>query len=240
MLYGIFAKDIMKYKNIVKGRFISRQNRFIAKCEIDGREETVHVKNTGRLKELLICGCNAYFEKSGNPNRKTAYDLIAIENVQSDLIQMVNIDSQIANAVAEEWLRKSVLFSESAVVRREVKYGGSRFDLYIEDGDRKAFMEVKGVTLRNGDTAMFPDAPTQRGVKHIKELITAVKSGYEAYILFVIQMKGVNRFTPNAATHKDFATALTNAKNEGVNILAVDCMVTKDAIEADKLIDVIL
>lgn len=229
----------MKYKNIEKGIFLSRKNRFIAIAEINGKQQEVHVKNTGRLRELLISGVTAYFEKSGNPERKTAYDMIAVENTAEDYsTQIVNIDSNAANDVAQEWIIKSGLFSDKVVVRREVKFGSSRFDFYIEDGDDKAFLEVKGVTLKKGNTAMFPDAPTERGIKHIKELVAAEQQGYKTYILFVIQMKGVSLFAPNKATHMQFAEALSDAKKHGVEIYATDCIVTPDEIIPDTNIKV--
>ena len=227
----------MKYNNIVKGKFIERPNRFIAKVEIDGVTETVHVKNTGRCRELLVKGSTVYLEKSNNPERKTGYDLIAVLKNGNNII---NMDSQIPNAVTEEWLRKGILFSKDAIIRREVTHNKSRFDFYIEDGDRKIFLEVKGCTLETDGIARFPDAPTERGVKHIKELIDCTNLGFEAYILFVIQMKGINHFEPNNCTHKDFGDALRQAQNSGVKILAYDCNVTKDTIEIDKEIKVLL
>lgn len=229
----------MKYKNIEKGIFLERKNRFIAVADIDGAVQKVHVKNTGRLGELLISGVTAYFEKSDNPDRKTDYDLVAVENTTDDYpTQIVNIDSNVANDVAGEWIIKSGLFSPFAKVKREVKFESSRFDFYIEDGEEKAFLEVKGVTLRKGSIAMFPDAPTERGIKHINELVTAKNQGYKAYILFVIQMKGVDCFTPNSATHKDFALALSEAERHGVEIFAIDCIVKENEITPDKNIRV--
>lgn len=229
----------MKYENIIKGRFIECPNRFIAKVEIDGVTETVHVKNTGRCKELLVQGCIVYLEKSGNPLRKTKYDLVAVEKQREGKPNlMVNMDSQIPNAAAEEWLRKGNIFSENAVIRREMKYGASRFDFYIEDGDRKAFLEVKGVTLENDGVASFPDAPTERGIKHINELVKCMADGYEAYILFVIQMKEISLFTPNYKTHPEFGGALCEAERAGVEIIAVDCNVTAESIEIDSEIKV--
>ena len=227
----------MKYNNIVKGKFIERPNRFIAKVEIDGTTETVHVKNTGRCRELLVKGTTVYLEKSNNPERKTGYDLIAVLKNGKTLI---NMDSQIPNAVTEEWLRKGNLFSKDAVIRREVTHNKSRFDFYIEEGGRKIFLEVKGCTLETDGIARFPDAPTERGVKHINELIDCVNEGFEAYILFVIQMKGIKHFEPNNVTHKAFGDALRNAENKGVNILAYDCIVTPDSIEIDKEVKVLL
>ena len=150
------------------------------------------------------------------------------------------MDSQIPNAVTEEWLRKGNLFSKDAVIRREVTHNKSRFDFYIEEGGRKIFLEVKGCTLETDGIARFPDAPTERGVKHINELIDCVNEGFEAYILFVIQMKGIKHFEPNDKTHSAFGDALRNAESKGVNILAYDCNVTKDTIEIDKEIKVLL
>ena len=229
----------MKYTKIIKGSFLSRPNRFIAKVLIDGKEETVHVKNTGRCKELLIPGASVYLYVSDNPLRKTKYDLIAVEKIREGKAPLlVNMDSQVPNTVADEWLHKCGLFSSDAVIRREVTYGKSRFDFYIEDGEHKAFLEVKGVTLENDGVASFPDAPTERGVKHINELITAVSDGYEGYILFVIQMKEISYMTPNDATHKAFGDALREAEKAGVKILAVDCIVTPDSIVCDKPVKV--
>ena len=227
----------MKYNNIVKGKFIERPNRFIAKVEIDGTTETVHVKNTGRCRELLVKGTTVYLEKSNNPERKTGYDLLAVLKNGKTLI---NMDSQIPNAVTEEWLKKGNLFSKDAVIRREVTHNKSRFDFYIEEGGRKIFLEVKGCTLETDGIARFPDAPTERGVKHINELIDCTNLGFEAYILFVIQMKGIKHFEPNNVTHKAFGDALRNAENKGVNILAYDCIVTPDSIEIDKEVKVLL
>lgn len=224
----------MKYENIIKGRFIERPNRFIARVEINGEAKTVHVNNTGRCKELLREGCTVYLEKSGNPLRKTGYDLVAVEKQREGKPPLlINMDSQIPNAAAEEWLKKCGFFSENAVIRREVKYGASRFDFYIEDGERKVFLEVKGVTLENDGVAMFPDAPTERGVKHINELIGCISDGYEAYILFVIQMKEISLFIPNYKTHPGFGNALCEAEKAGVKIIAVDCVITDDSIEID-------
>lgn len=223
----------MKYENIVKGVFLSRPNRFIAQVLIDGNEQTVHVKNTGRCKELLVKGNEVWLQKSDNPLRKTAYDLIAVK--KDDLL--INMDSQIPNAVAAEWLKKGNLFSKQAVIKREVTFGNSRFDLFIEDGNRKAFVEVKGVTLENYGIASFPDAPTLRGVKHINELIKCTQCGFEAYIIFIIQMKGVHLFTPNYKTHREFGEALKSAQEKGVRIIALDCIVTESSIEADNFIN---
>ena len=220
----------MKYKNITKGIFLSRPNRFIAKVKIGDAEETVHVKNTGRCREILIPGCTVYLEKSDNAARKTAYDLIAAEKETPSGTLLINIDSQIPNYCAEEFLRSSGLFGDSAVIKREVTYGNSRFDLMVQNNNITAFVEVKGVTLENDGQTLFPDAPTIRGVKHLTELIKAKKEGYDAYVLFVIQMSGVREFSPNGTMHPEFARALSEAKENGVKILAYDCLVTPDTI----------
>ena len=177
----------MRYENITEGIFLKRPNRFIAHVEIDKRVEVCHVKNTGRCRELLVPGTPVFLEKSSNPNRKTQYDLIAVKKGN----RLINMDSQIPNKVVEEWLLKGNLFGEGAVVKREVTYGNSRFDLYIETPDKKCFMEIKGVTLEEDGVVRFPDAPTQRGVKHVKELCRCIEDGYQAYIMFVIQMEDV-------------------------------------------------
>lgn len=230
----------MRYKNVSEGIFLSRPNRFIAKVLINGTEETVHVKNTGRCRELLTEGVKVYLEKSDNPNRKTAYDLIAVEKVrEGKLPLLVNMDSQVPNTVALEWLvGENPLISRHAKIRSEVTFGDSRFDLYVEDGQRKAFVEVKGVTLEFDGLALFPDAPTERGVKHVRELIKATREGYEAYILFVIQMKEVHTFSPHKEMHKDFSDALKDAVEAGVKVVAVDCIVTADSITLDKPVKV--
>ncbi len=231
----------MKYKQIIKAEFIERPNRFIAKVDVNGEIETVHVKNTGRCKELLVPRCTVYLSCSDNPARKTKYDLIAAEKTRGNLPELlINLDSQIPNDVTEEWLKKGSLFSKDALIRREVKHGNSRFDFYIEDKGEKIFLEVKGVTQEHSGTALFPDAPTQRGVKHIEELIACTKEGYKAYILFVIQMKGIHTLKPNDITHKAFGDALRKAQSEGVKIIAMDCLVSPDSIVIDKEIPVIL
>ena len=178
-----------------------------------------------------------YLYVSDNPNRKTKYDLIAVEKVTDRGIILVNMDSQVPNDVVAEWLPKSKLFSLNAVIKREVKFGNSRFDFYIEDGERKAFIEVKGVTLENDGVVSFPDAPTERGVKHINELVSCLSEGFEAYIIFVVQMKGVVKFEPNAEHHKEFADTLNMAKEKGVKVLVYDCLVTPDSIEIDEKIE---
>lgn len=226
----------MRYENITEGIFLKRPNRFIAHVEIDKRVEVCHVKNTGRCRELLVPGTPAFLEKSSNPNRKTQYDLIAVKKGN----RLINMDSQIPNKVVEEWLLKGNLFGEGAVVKREVTYGNSRFDLYIETPDKKCFMEIKGVTLEEDGVVRFPDAPTQRGVKHVKELCRCIEDGYQAYIMFVIQMEDVRYFEPNEATHPEFGEALREAQKAGVHILAYACDVRKDLINLSKPVRVYL
>lgn len=229
----------MKYERVVKGSFLSRPNRFIAKVAINGREETVHVKNTGRCRELLVEGATVYLSVSDNISRRTKYDLIAVLKERSGKPPLlINMDSQIPNYVCEEWLGKGLLFSKNAKIKREYTYKSSRFDFYIEDGERKIFLEVKGCTLENGGIASFPDAPTERGVKHIRELISATYEGYEAYVLFVIQMKEMTEIQPNDITHKEFGDALREASQNGVKIVAYDCIVKPDEITIDKEIKV--
>lgn len=228
----------MKYKKVVDGIFLSRPNRFIANVIVDGREEVVHVKNTGRCRELLVPGAKVYLSVSDNTARKTKYDLIAVEKDCKGKITLINMDSQIPNDIAFEWLKKGNIFSTEAVIKREVTYKKSRFDLFVEDGNQCAFVEVKGVTLEEDGVVSFPDAPTERGIKHINELVLAKKEGYESFVLFVVQMKGANYFTPAKERHPEFAKTLQNARDNGVNILAVDCVVNKDEIYIDDYVEV--
>lgn len=224
----------MIYDNITMGRFISRPNRFIAEVSVNGRKETVHVKNTGRCRELLLPDSIVYLSASDNPLRKTLYDLVAVEKITSNRGKLlINMDSQAPNKAVEEWLHEGDLFGKSAYVRREYKWGDSRFDFFVRSGNKQIFLEVKGVTLEENGTALFPDAPTERGLKHIYELIKCMKYGYEAYILFVIQMKGVSVFCPNTTTHPEFAETLAEAERAGVNILAYDCVVRPDSMIID-------
>ncbi len=226
----------MKYKNITKGIFISRPNRFIAEVEIGGERCICHVKNTGRCKELLIPGVTVFLEVSDNPKRSTKYDLIAVKKGK----MLINVDSQAPNKVIYEWIREENYFKNITVFKPETLYGDSRFDLYLEAGGERIFAEVKGVTLENDGVVMFPDAPTQRGVKHINELIKASKEGYKAYIFFVIQMERCEYFTPNRKTHPEFADALREAEKQGVNIIAVDCSVAPDSLEVRNFVPIIL
>ncbi len=217
----------MKYLNIEEAVFKERPNRFIAHVETENGREICHVKNTGRCKELLRPDAVIYVQRNDNPARKTKLDLIGVKKNH----YLINMDSQAPNAAVKEWLKAGNLFSENAKIYSEKKYGDSRFDFYIEDGERKAFMEVKGVTLENDGVCAFPDAPTERGVKHIRELIKCMKEGYEAYILFVIQMSPVKYLEPNDVTHKAFGDALREARKAGVHVLARDCKVTIDSME---------
>ena len=215
----------MKYERIEKAVFLERPNRFIAYVNrIGGREEkeVVHVKNTGRCRELLLPGAGVYIQRSDNPDRKTQWDLIAVEKDG----QIINMDSQVPNKAVEEWIREGNLFLDVTRIKPEYKYGNSRIDFLVETEEKKVLIEVKGVTLKEGETARFPDAPSDRAVKHLEELIRAVEEGWEAYVFFVIQMKGVKKILPNVDTHPEFAKALWKAKEKGVRLIARDCIVT--------------
>lgn len=225
----------MKYEHIISGRFISRPNRFIAYVRINGERELVHVKNTGRCRELLTENATVYLSVSNNPARKTKYDIVAVEKATPFGVRLINMDSQIVNDVALEHLRE--LFPQGKI-RREVTFKNSRFDFYIEADGRRIFCEVKGVTLENGGVVSFPDAPTERGVKHINELVSALDEGFEAMILFVVQMEGVKFLTPNDQTHQAFGDALRNASKRGVKVMAIDSLVTPDTIIPNKEVEV--
>lgn len=224
----------MKYENIIKGKFIERPNRFIAHVEVNGKIEICHVKNTGRCKELLIPGVTVFVQEHDNPKRKTKFSLIGVIKGE----RIINIDSQIPNKAVHEWILKGDLFKDVTLIKPEKTYSKSRFDFYVETKEKKIFMEVKGVTLEENSVVRFPDAPTERGIKHINELCDCIKEGYEAYIIFVIQMKGVSYFEPNDETHKEFGDALRKAKKLGVNIIAVDCEVGEDSIEIADYVEV--
>ena len=214
----------MKYSKTCQAKFIDRPNRFIAHVDLNGNVETVHVKNTGRCKELLIPGVTVILEESDNVSRKTKYDLIGVYKKGFGLI---NIDSQAPNKVAKEWLESK----DYTYIRPEYTYGNSRIDFYMEKDEKKYLMEVKGCTLERDGIGYFPDAPTERGVKHIYELIKAKKEGYEAALAFVIQMEGVNEVFPNIETHPEFGTAMSDAKAAGVNIIFIKCKVLEDRLE---------
>ncbi|SFG74396.1 DNA/RNA nuclease SfsA [Oribacterium sp. WCC10] len=213
----------MKYENIVRGTFLKRPNRFIAEVDIEGHKETVHVKNTGRCSELLVSGCEVFVTAPGTPGRKTRYDLVAVRKSTGVLF---NIDSQAPNKVVKEWL-STRLFDK---VIPEYTYGDSRIDFYMEKGSEKFLMEVKGCTQELHGIGYFPDAPTERGVKHIRELIKAKAQGYRTVLAFVIQMDGVTEVRPNMEIHPEFGEAFDDAKNAGVEILFLRCHVEPDGL----------
>ena len=230
----------MRYERIQKAVFIERPNRFIAYAKLSGKRETVHVKNTGRCAELLRPGAVIYVQESDNPDRKTKWDLIAVEKPVKEGKRLINMDSQIPNKVVQEWIEQGRFISDVTLIKPETTYGNSRFDLYVEAGERKIFIEVKGVTLEEDGVCRFPDAPSERAVKHLEELIQAKKEGYEAYVFFIIQMKDVRYFTPNTDTHPEFAETLKKAQAAGVEILAYDCEVTPESIAAGEPVEVVL
>lgn len=224
----------MRYETIVTGTFIDRPNRFIANVMLDGQPVVCHVKNTGRCRELLMPDAEVYLEIAKNPDRKTKYDLIGVKKGEL----MINMDSQAPNIAVGEWLAKGNLFPDVTLIKAEKTYGKSRFDFYVETPEKKAFLEVKGVTLEVDGVVRFPDAPTERGIKHMEELISSMQDGYEAYIIFVIQMKNVKYFEPNDGTHKAFGDALRKAHKAGVKVLAYDCLVTESTMVIDQPVEV--
>lgn len=227
----------MKYTDITEAGFLERPNRFIARVEMeDGRIETVHVKNTGRCGELLLPGARVFLDRPAGVNRKTTYDLVAVYKDK----MLVNMDSAAPNKAVREWLESGRGFTDTTLVRPETKFGNSRFDFYVEAGKEKIFIEVKGVTLERDGVVLFPDAPSERAVKHVQELMEARKKGFRAAVLFVIQMKGVEYFIPNADTHPAFAKALAEAKETGVELYAYDCIVTENGMELDTPVPVYL
>lgn len=242
----------MTYQNIHRAVFLSRPNRFIAQVEVGGREETVHVKNTGRCRELLAPGCTVYLEGSANPARKTKYDLVAVEKARPGLPPLlINMDAQAPNQVFGAWMAAGkgaeLGLPEPTLLRPETTWGNSRFDFYWELSDaagnfppRRGFVEVKGCTLEEDGLALFPDAPTERGVKHLRELIACQGAGYEAAVCFVIQMAGMGAFSPNDRTHPAFGAALREAAAAGVKVLAVECAVTADSLTMTRPVPVLL
>ncbi len=218
----------MRYQRVIPGKFLSRPNRFIALVEVGGETVVAHVKNTGRCKELLVPGVTVYLQRADAPARKTLYDLIAVEKGSL----LINMDAQAPNKVFAEWARSGVL-PGLTLLRPETTWGSSRFDFYWESAAEKGFVEVKGVTLERDGGAYFPDAPTERGVKHLKELTAARQQGYQAAVCFVIQMKGVDFFSPNDETHPEFGDTLRMAARSGVDIWAYDCLVTPDTLSID-------
>ena len=213
----------MRYQNTARGIFIDRPNRFTAHVEVDGRTETVHVKNTGRCRELLLPGAEVWLTAPGTEGRKTKYDLISVRKSNS---MMINIDSQAPNTVVREWLEKQ----QYDLIRPEYPYGDSRIDFYLERGTERTLMEVKGCTLEVDGIGYFPDAPTERGVKHLHELAKAVKDGYRAVLAFAIQMEGIAEVRPNILTHPEFGTAFEEAKAGGVDVLFLPCHVESDGL----------
>jgi len=232
----LFREKDMKYKNIIHAKFIERLNRFAAHVELGEKVETVHVKNTGRCKELLLPGSHVVLDKTDNPARKTQYDLIA---VYKEGLGWVNIDSQAPNQAVKEWLSNSPeIFKNITLIKPEYTYGKFRVDFYLECDIRKIFIEVKGCTLEINGVGYFPDAPTERGVKHLYELAEAVRKGYDCYIAFVIAMPGVRKVLPNVKTHPEFGTALEAAIKAGVKVLYFPCNVSPDELNiADVVLD---
>lgn len=226
----------MKYSNICEGKFIERLNRFEAIVEIDNLPQLCHVKNTGRCKELLVKGYKVYLQKAENPKRKTLYDLIAVQKGE----RLINMDSQAPNKAVKQWLEEFSPFGENMTIIPEKTYENSRFDFYLYslDLNKKIFLEVKGCTLEENGIVMFPDAPTQRGVKHINELIKCTENGLGAAIMILVQMKDVKYFTPNYKTHPQFAQALKKAQSKGVEILCRDCKVKPDLIEVADAVEI--
>ena len=224
----------MKYRNVRDGVFINRLNRFIAEVEIAGRRERVHVKNTGRCRELLIPGATVYLQEAANSNRSTRYDLIVVKKGR----RLINMDASAPNSAFYEYLQSGLHIDDVTNIKPEARYGSSRFDFYIEARNRKILIEVKGVTLEEEGVVMFPDAPTERGVKHLNELARSTRDGYEAQVVFVIQMSDVLYFTPNRKMHPAFAEALASAKNTGVKVAAFDCDVEPDSMTIGKAVEV--
>ncbi len=228
----------MNYEHMLAATFLERPNRFIAYADLQGSRVKCHVKNTGRCRELLVPGASVYLQHhpdAAQMGRKTEYSLISVCKTMAHGTELVNMDSQAPNQAAWEWLS-----SRGFSPRREVRYGASRFDLAFEKDGVPAFMEVKGVTLEQDGTARFPDAPTERGIKHLKELEHAAAEGYLAYVLFVIAMKGIRSFEANRSTHPEYAEALSHAASHGVNVLAYDCLVTPDSLRIDRPVPVLL
>lgn len=224
----------MTYDNIFEAVFLDRPNRFIAHVLLDGEKQVCHVKNTGRCRELLVPGAAVYVQKAANPARKTAYDLIAVWKGG----RLINMDAAAPNKVFAEWLGAGGPGFVPELIRPECVHGDSRFDFYFEHGGKRAFAEVKGVTLEEDGVVRFPDAPTERGVKHLRGLARCVDEGFEACAVFIIQMKGVKFFEPNRATHPEFAQALAQAARAGVKLIALDCYVTKDSLTAGERVEI--
>ena len=226
----------MEYKKIKQGIFKNRPNRFIANVVIDGKEEVIHVKNTGRCRELLVENAKVVLEESDNPNRKTKYSLVSVYKDK----MLVNMDSQAPNSIVFEAMESGRIkeLGNISLIKRESTYSKSRFDFYFESDKGKGYLEVKGVTLENNGLVSFPDAPTQRGKKHVMELVEAKKNGYYAGVLFLVQMKGAKSFSLNDVNDPEFSKAVRLAKENGVEILCYDCIVKEDEVVFDKKIDI--
>ena len=223
----------MRYSDVVPATFLDRPNRFIADILVDGAVQRCHVKNTGRCRELLVPGAKIWVQRCGGQDRKTAFDLVTVRKGE----RLINVDSTAPNVVCREWLEGDVL-GELSLIKREQSHGDSRFDFYYEGQGRRGYAEVKGVTLEEDNVVRFPDAPTQRGVKHLNGLIRCVQEGYEACALFVIQMQGVQYFEPNRRTHPEFADALMQAQSAGVKLFAIDCRVTENEITPGEPVEI--
>lgn len=226
----------MIYDNVKPAAFLERLNRFTAYIEIDGRVEKCHVKNTGRCWELLTIGAPVLVQEVDSAQRKTRYDLIAVYKGE----RLVNVDSSAPNRVFAEWLSQGCLFKTTTLIKPEKTFGDSRFDFYVEGDGRQAFVEVKGVTLEDNGVVRFPDAPTQRGIKHLKDLMRCQQAGFDAYVAFIVQMKGVRYFEPNWDTHPEFGVVLRQAAQMGVHVLALDCQVTENSITPGEPVKVVL
>ena len=226
----------MRYENVIPGRFVDRPNRFIAHVETEGGIQVCHVKNTGRCRELLVPGATVYLEPGRTPGRRTAFDLIAVE--KGDLL--INMDAQAPNRVFAEWAAAGGFSPQVTAVRQEVRWGDSRLDFCLETARGPHLVEVKGVTLEEGGAARFPDAPTERGVRHIHELIRAVREGLDATLFFVVQIENIHSVAPNDETHPAFGEALRFAVSQGVNVCAYNCLVTPDSITIHRPVPVIL
>ena len=226
----------MRYEGIERATFLRRPNRFIAEVLLDGEMVVCHVKNTGRMGELLLPGVTAYVQKSDNPKRRTAYTLIAVEKGE----RIINIDSTAPNALFGEWLETTDYFGELTLIKPEKTFGASRFDYYLESGTERIFVEVKGVTLERDGHAFFPDAPTERGVKHLYELIEGKAQGYRAAVAFIVKMEKIDGFSPNEETHPAFGEALRAAQAAGVEILVIGCWVGADEVQTAAMLPLVL
>ena len=228
----------MTYHNIRPGIFIKRPNRFIAHVEVNGVEEICHVKNTGRCRELLVPGAKVWLVESDNPARKTRFDLVAVEKVREDGTLLINMDSQAPNHIFREWAEEGNFRPALKILRGETTFGNSRFDYYWEDSGKRGFVEIKGVTLETKGVVRFPDAPTERGVKHLEELMAAKAAGYEAAVCFIVQMEGMDHLEPNDATHPAFGEALRKCAAAGVAVFALECETAPGYVKAVREIPV--